>query len=206
VQRDNFFSDFNVLKRGAPADALYVIALGGNDIRFMIGAPDPATAGAALTAALTAISETVGALYANGARRFLIWNAPDLGRTPALRRLDAALCGPTPGCVTSGATGASALYNQHLQGVVQGLSALPGIAIVQFDTFQLLADVQANPGRFGLLDATSACIQPFVPPLFRCALPDRHFFWDGIHPTRAGHAIIAFLVGKTLVSAVLQDD
>lgn len=66
--------------------------------------------------------------------------------------------------------------------------------------------LQGNPRRYGLGDATEACIRPNVALLFRCAQPDRHFFWDGIHPTRAGHAIIAFLVGKTLVTAVLQDD
>ena len=189
----------------APPEALYFIAIGGNDTRAMLVAEDP---GAVLTAALTAVGESVGALYAAGARRFVIWNAPDLGRIPALRRLDALVCGPTlPGCVANGATGASAFYNQQLQDVLQGLrAALPGIAIVQFDAFQLLADVQGNPRRYGLGDATEACIRPNVAPLFRCAQPDRHFFWDGIHPTRAGHAIIAFLVGKTLVTAVLQDD
>jgi outer membrane lipase/esterase len=45
---------------------------------------------------------------------------------------------------------------------------------------------------------------PSSPP-FRCAQPDRWFFWDGIHPTRAGHAIIAILAGKTLITAALQD-
>jgi outer membrane lipase/esterase len=111
------------------------------------------------------------------------------------------------------ATALSAGYNQNLAGVLQGLEALPDIEIVRFDAFALLADVQANPARFGLGDATTACIQPNVPafgfpsaPPFRCAQPDRHFFWDGIHPTRAGHAIVAFLVGKELVKAAVHDD
>ena len=57
-----------------------------------------------------------------------------------------------------------------------------------------------------MLQPTPVRIQlPSVAP-FRCAQPDRHFFWDGIHPTRAGHAVIALLVGKTLVGAVLHDD
>src|SRR5262245_59588520 len=197
-----FLSD---VRGQAPAHALYVLEFGGNDIRAAQVAEDPSTV---FTAALTAMGQNIATLYAAGARRFLVWNPADLGRTPAIRRLDAAVCQPVlPGCIAGGATQASAFYNQQLRDVLKGLRAvLPGIVIVEFDAFQLLADVQANPAKFGLQDATTACIQPFVPPLFRCARPDRHFFWDGIHPTRAGHAIIAFLVGKTLVTAVLQDD
>jgi phospholipase/lecithinase/hemolysin len=210
TQVDLFLSD---VRGRAPSDALYVVAFGGNDVRAILAGEDPTFV---IGTAMASVAGNVDRLYRAGARRFLIWTAPDLGRTPALQRLNISAA---PG-VAGVATSLSDAYNQNLQGVLQGLGALPGIAIVQFDAFQLLADVQGNPGKFGLSDATSACIQPNVPflqpflpmfdlvtePPFRCARPDRHFFWDGIHPTRAGHAIIAFLVGKTLVTAALQDD
>ena len=190
----------------APADALYVIEFGGNDVRAILAGQDPALV---IGGAMASIAQNVGKLHHAGARRFLIWSAPDLGRTPALQRLNTFVA---PG-IAGIATDLSGFYNQNLQGVLQGLGALPDIAIVPFDAFGLLADVQAHPARFGLRDATNACIQPNVPELgfpsaapFRCLQQDRFFFWDGIHPTRAGHAIIAFFVGKTLVTAVLQDD
>jgi len=206
VQVSLFLGD---VRGQAPDDALYVIAIGGNDIRAALVAQDPTVV---IGAALTSITGNVVRLHAAGARKFLIWNAPDVGRTPAIQRLDAAVCGAFHGCISAGATQASALYNAQLNGVLQGLGALPGISIVPFDAFGTLALVQGDPRRFGLVDARTACIQPNVPqfgfpssPPFRCAQPDRWFFWDGIHPTRAGHAIIAILAGKTLITAALQD-
>jgi len=202
-QVDNFFLDFDVQHKGAPSDALYIIAIGGNDVRAAL------TAGpGVLTVALTSVAQNIQKLYGAGARQFLVWNAPDIGRTPALQRLNTFVA---PG-IAAGATTLSGLYDQGLTGVLQSLGALPGITIVRFDAFGLLADVQANPGKFGLVDATTACIEPNVPqfgfpssPPFRCAQQDRFFFWDGIHPTRAGHAIIALLVGKQLVLDALHD-
>jgi outer membrane lipase/esterase len=37
---------------------------------------------------------------------------------------------------------------------------------------------------------TTACVTPDVPP-FTCGQPDEFLFWDGIHPTRAGHTLLA---------------
>ena len=71
----------------APADALYVIEFGGNDIRdalvaYLVGGP-PA-AGAVLTDANISIAQAINTLYGAGARRFLVWRAPNVGLTPAI--------------------------------------------------------------------------------------------------------------------------
>jgi phospholipase/lecithinase/hemolysin len=44
---------------------------------------------------------------------------------------------------------------------------------------------------------TTACVTPYVPP-FTCESPDEYLFWDGIHPTKAVHAIIAAEAGSVL--------
>jgi phospholipase/lecithinase/hemolysin len=197
------------VRKHAPSDALYVVAIGGNDIRAALGAAllgqDPMVV---IDAALASVAYNIRKLHYAGARKFLVWNAPDLGRTPALQRLNMLAIPGSAGL----ATFLSGRYNQNLQGVLQGLGTLRGIMIVQFDTFGTLATIQANPRKFGLRDATTACIEPNVPqfgfpssPPFRCAQPDRHFFWDGIHPTRGGHRVIADLVGKVLREVVFND-
>jgi phospholipase/lecithinase/hemolysin len=108
--------------------------------------------------------------------------------------------------IAAGATGLSMHYNARLAERLGEVAGLNNIELIRFDAFGSLQQVQANPQRFGLTDATNACLQPGVPPLFRCAQPDRHLFWDGIHPTRAGHAIIAVLAGKAIVTALANDD
>jgi outer membrane lipase/esterase len=186
----------------APADALYVVEIGGNDIRAALVA-GPGVLGLALTR-----SPRTSKAVRGRARHFLVWSAPTLD-VPQRSRLNTFVA---PG-IAAGATAPARATTRIFQGVLQGLgAALPGITIVPFDAFGLLADVQANPRRFGLINATTACIEPNVPqfgfpssPPFRCAQQDRFFFWDGIHPTRAGHAIIAIEVGKTLIGAVLHD-
>jgi outer membrane lipase/esterase len=45
--------------------------------------------------------------------------------------------------------------------------------------------VIGDPLRFGLVNVTDACAADLA-----CD-PSRYLFWDGIHPTSAGHALIA---------------
>ena len=173
----------------APADALYVIEMGGNDIRdalvaYLVGGP-PAAA-AVLTDANISIAQAINTLYGAGARRFLVWKAPDVGLTPAIGILNQA----SPGAKQL-ATGLTQLFNSGLDSVVAQFEAvLPGIKIDRLDAFGLLKNLVAHPEAFGLTDVTSPCITPYVAP-FTCGTPDEFLFWDGIHPTKAVHDIIA---------------
>ncbi len=180
----------------APSNALYVIEMGGNDIRDALELGDPAIIGAALTS----ITQNVQRLYGAGARKFLVWNAPNLALTPAIR----ALGGLDPR-IPVFAEQLTLGFNAHLSVTLAALSGLPGIEIVPFDAFGELNRVVATPAAFGLRDVTTACITPYVPP-FQCENPNRHLFWDGIHPTRAAHGIIVLLVAKTLFVQMVQDD
>jgi len=170
----------------APSDALYVVEFGGNDIRDALEVlPDFNQATTIISEALFATGNNIGALYGAGARKFLVWTAPDLGLTPAIRTLDSI----SPGAKQA-AEFLSQSYNSGLDAVLGSLAGLPGIEITRLDVNKKLNELVANPGAFDLKVVDAACITPNRPP-FDCQTPDEFLFWDGIHPTKTVHAIIA---------------
>jgi phospholipase/lecithinase/hemolysin len=180
AQVDAFLQQF---ARVAPSDGLYTIEMGGNDIRdALVAFASGRDGGPILQAAIGSIADNIGALYIAGARNFLVWRAPNVGLTPAIRSLG-------PGAVGLG-TQLTVGFNAGLDGAVAQLSALPGISIARLDAFGLLDNLVAHPAAYGLRNVTTACITPSVAP-FACQNPDEFLFWDGIHPTSAVHAIIA---------------
>ena len=189
----------------APSDALYVIEAGGNDVSDALLAGNPAL----ISEALFWVDNAIRRLHGAGARKFLIWNVPNLARTPAIQALNAL---PPFAGIAGFALQLTEGYNDGLGGVLGRIMngpdpyRLQDIEIIQFNAFAKLEHVANNPARYGLQNVADACIRPGTPPPSRCPNQDRYLFWDGTHPTRAGHAIIAFLVGKALVTAVLQDD
>jgi phospholipase/lecithinase/hemolysin len=167
----------------ASAQALYVIEMGGNDIRdsFQVYATG-GNGGPILQAALASIAANIQRLYAAGAREFLVWAAPDVGLTPAIRSLGPAAVGL--------ATAVAQAFNDGLATVVAQLSALPGTSFPRLNAFEILHAIVANPAAFDLTNVTTACVTPNVAP-FTCKPADEFLFWDGIHPTTVGHAILA---------------
>ena len=187
----------------APVDALYVIEIAANDLRDAVvaalaviqagGSEGQALQAVApiLLCAQQAIRDQITALYAAGARNFLVWTVPDPGLTPAIRSL-----GPSAMQVASFVT--STFNNQVLLPTLQGLAAaLPGLDVTILDAFALLHLMNASPANFGLTNTTSACVAPDQEPFF-CQTPDEYLFWDGIHPTRAAHAAVAQEAARVL--------
>lgn len=178
----------------ASSRALYVVEMGGNDIRDAItafvaaggGINGQLAAGAVIQRALAAIGGNIYTLWNAGARKFLVVNAPDVGLTPAIRALDAV----NPG-VAGLASGLSQAFNAGLEGeVLAKLSGLPGIEFSRLDIHSKLQEIVKDPPAFGLSDVTHACITPQVAP-YHCKEVREYLFWDGIHPTAAAHGIVA---------------
>ena len=175
----------------AAPDALYVIEMGSNDIRdaFQIYATG-GNGGPVVGQALGSIAANIQRLYLAGARSFLVWTVPNIALTPAIRSLPPAAQG-----LMSALTQA---FNANLAGLLGQLAiALPGVSFTRLDAYQMLNAIVANPAAYGLTSVTTACLTPNEAP-FSCQQPNEYLFWDGIHPTRAAHALLAQLAASVL--------
>ncbi len=179
-----FMNDFN---GQAPADALYVVYMGSNDLRDALEAlvldPSGATSFGILQAALIAIRDNLLILHAAGAQSFLVPNLPNLALTPAVR-----LQGPA---AQGAAQFLASTFNDQLAALLGGLESALGLNIVRLDVFAILNEVVAAPAAVDLTEVAQPCITPGTKVKPFCSKPDEYLFWDGIHPTRAGHRILA---------------
>ena len=161
----------------APANALYVVAGGGNNAREAMTA---IAGGADITATISAtafqfaadIGSIVDTLQAKGAQRIIVWDVVNLGLAPAIA-----------------ANGYQAAYlattlTQAMNDAL-GYRLATETNVFTFDVFGLTTSISANPSAYGLTDVSNA----------GGAIPgadlSTFLFWDGIHPTAAGHSILA---------------
>ena len=190
LQVNLFLSDF---KGVAPPDALYVIEMGANDVNDALVAFSEGQDGfAILAAAVASIAAHIQTLHAAGATHFLVGNVASAGQAPAVRAVDQVF----PGTAAL-ARQVTMAFNEGLATALDQLDALPGITITRVDAFELFDRVVADPAAFGFDNIEDPCITPDVPP-FKCRQPDTYFYWDGVHPTRAGHSVFAFEAAAVL--------
>lgn len=182
----------------ADPNALYSIWGGANDI-FAALALNPANAQALTVAAATAYVQQIGRLQAAGANYIIVYNLPNLGATPQF--------GSTPNA--SSVSQITVVYNSALN---TGLAQL-GDGIIPINTFGLISEIIANPGRFGFTNVTgTACNPPSsvacgpngsgLPAGFAPGTNNTFLFADGVHPTGAAHAMLANVVLSTIAAPV----
>ena len=179
----------NFLGKGAVnSGALYSVWAGANDVFFQLGlaaagAATPAQVQANLATAATQLVQQVGQLNAAGARYIIVWNVPDIGKTPFGVGSGQ---GPT-------ITALSSFYNSTL---FAGLDTLH-VDVIRLNSFALLNEAIADPTAFGLTNVTTpACTTPssLICTMATLVAPNAaqtYLFADSVHPTTAGHKILA---------------
>ena len=173
----------------APAGALYVVAGGGNDARDAL--TDAATAVAKMQDPSFGIGQAAASyalktgliidqLQAAGARNIIVWDVPNLALAPAVTAQ-----GP-------GASFLGGLVAQAMNGALNArLSTETGVKL--FNLYDIQTAISANPAAYGLVNVRDACGADANCPA------DLSLYWDGIHPTAAGHALLAQQMAITAV-------
>jgi thermolabile hemolysin len=150
----------------APSNALYTIWAGANDIDHL-GSP---------TNAADNLYHNILTLSSEGARYFLWANLPDLGKTP-----DAISKGPI---VAGLATIATNLFDDEWSSDLKKLQS-SGISVVGLDVASLFSSIESNPAAYGFSNTDTPAMT------VSGANPDTYLFFDSVHPTTAGHALLA---------------
>lgn len=171
----------------ADPNALYVIDVGGNDVR---NAARQGTGTAAVQTGVAAEIAAVQALAAEGAKNFLVVNVPNVGVIPEFAQDNPTLAG------------AATLYSQQYDlALASGLAALAlpaGTSVTQFDLYSFNAGLLANAASYGLTNTTDRCYTstPFsAATTAQCganaANIGQFFYWDSIHPSATVQALWA---------------
>jgi outer membrane lipase/esterase len=170
-------------------NALYTVWIGANDVLVNTqaagaGLITPAQLQANVVTAATDTLQQIARLRDAGARTIMVFNLPDIGKTPL------GLANPTaPFSALSG------LFNSTLQA---GLGSLK-VNIIPMNVFGLLNEVIANPAGFGLTNvSTPACttassLTCTSGTLVAPNAAQTYLFADSVHPTPAVHQVIADL-------------
>ena len=178
-----------LLARGPlDANAIYQFWGGSNDILVIAGAAaagqlTPAQAQAAVVQAATGAAAQLVRLRAAGARFLIVYNVPDIGRTPFAASQNAQAT----------FTSLSSLFDTTLGAGI----AAAGLQVVHVNVFALLNEAISNPAAFGFANVTiPACTTDSALTCTPSTLRDpsaaqTFLFADGLHPTTRAAQIVA---------------
>ncbi len=158
---------------GAPSNALYAIWGGADDIR---------NGNSPITAANNLYNDIL-TLSGEGGRYFLWPNLPLLGNTPAGRASGAS------GLLNAASTAFNAEWALDLSNLQN-----QGIDVVGVDIGTLFTSIIGSPSNYGFVDVTDAAQGLSVNP-------NQYLFWDTLHPTTAGDALVAQLAYNDLTAS-----
>jgi len=159
---------------GAPSNALYTFWAGANDIS---GAKNPVTAA-------DNIYKNILTLAVAGGKDFLWLNLPPLGDTPE------GMASGQSGLLN----GASNAFNAEWAIDIAKLQSL-GINVIGVNIGVLFDQIAADPSAYGFTNITASAQG------LSGVNPNDYLFWDDIHPTTAGDALVANLALNDFVAA-----
>lgn len=168
-------------------NALYVVAIGANDLRAMVPhGGDPVTGAAAdarLSAIASEIAKEVAQLYARGARHVAVAGIPDVGLTPdyagteneAVRR--------------SLLTQYAHTLDDRLKADLDALTPPPGASLHHYDFLGFTEAAVADPAAHGFTNVTEARTNVQAGALD--PVGSGFLFFDEVHPSAQAQAQIA---------------
>jgi phospholipase/lecithinase/hemolysin len=180
----------------ADPNALYIVWAGANDYL-----PTTSPNFTPFTTPETTVSNIAGAVNALagvGAKNIMVVNLPNLGNTPLSNDrspFPAPVIPPgTPDRLNRLTEAHNALLSTTLASLDNTLSG-QNVNLISLDVNSLFQEI-IEPTRSPFTNTTDPCVLNLS-----CTNPDEFLFWDGTHPTTAGHRLVGQLAFNSL-----QDD
>lgn len=175
-----------------PADTLFTIWIGGNDLlKYGRGESAAASVEELITNAVDNTINAMSVLAAEGASNFLVINLPDLGKTPTYNT-------KTPAEIAA-VSSLSFSFNTALENGINNFKTLfPGVTVYTFDVYNFLNGIISNEtfvnptGTYMVLDEDGNKTGETNEPA------EDYLFWDTIHPTTKAHELVAIEVANNL--------
>ena len=134
------------------------------------------------------INFIVNSVAGAGAGTILVSNLPNLALTPQFNQ------GPGAPAAALADYAGTQFNGALLSGLMTTAAARPGTNIILMDLYKIGATLAGSPGAFGLTNARDACFNGVTV----CATPGTYLYWDSVHPTAAGHQLLARLANDYL--------
>jgi phospholipase/lecithinase/hemolysin len=182
-------TQFQAAHATADPNALYTIWIGSNDLLDILTGAAPSQYAIDLAAAVANVDTAIGTLAADGAKNYLIVTVPDSGKTPE------AIAGGRG--VQFAASGLAAGFDSALVSGADTIASLDSLNLSILDTYSLLDAIVASPSSYGFTNVTYPCVTGATDYVggtacaSTLAAQNKYLFWDNLHPTEAGHAIVA---------------
>ncbi|MDF5707508.1 MAG: SGNH/GDSL hydrolase family protein [Nostoc sp. S4] len=187
---------FTTENKSVNPNALYIVWGGTNDFfdfEHIINSSQ----------SVTNILIGIRTLAAVGAKNILVANLINLGNLPGTRN--------SP--ISKQLNDSVNEYNVELIKNLNLLRQQLNINIIFLDVNSLFQDILANSRRYGFTNVTDSCLgnsvlitlPPSNPSLECKTNQNNFFFWDSIHPTTAGHKVIADYAASVLKAQPLSN-
>ena len=172
----------------ADPNALYLVFIGGNDLRGLRSQPSVSVARSEITAIIARLDFNLSRLVAAGARTFIVPNVANIGRIPETLSREAQ----QPG-ISVRAENYTRIYNAALTAMLDKYRQNPALSLVEFNLFSAFEVILNDPNQFGFSTVEQGCFDPSTFEVdVECLIFgfERRAFFDQLHPSSATNQIV----------------
>ena len=184
--------DAYLARNGGQADsgALFLVLIGGNDLRDVRSIKTSSIAQAQLDTILTSLIDQLQRLIEAGVKNLVVPNVADIGGLPETLKREAS----DPG-VSQRANEYTRYFNLRLQQALLNVERGNRVRILSFDLFAAFNSVLNRASQLGFQYSQIGCFElsgfDFHPDCDNGRRFDRFVFFDSLHPSGKTHQLIA---------------